>query len=144
MGIFGAAKKGFGMLAKARAKKRMLSGTSTRADRLKHGERSPDIKSVPSSADVKKGDVKESIRKGKQHFYIKNIDEIDAHKKAIRAGEEAKKKIQHMKDTKRAFTIGSDTRKTSHASNPEKGSKEWDKLKKTVQKTKHYYAPKDF
>ena len=127
MGIFGAAKKGFGMLGKARAKKRMLRGTSTRADRLKHGERSPDIKSVPMSETAKKGDVKESIRKGKLHFYIKNIDELDKHKKVIREGEKAKKKIQHMKDTKRAFTIGSGKSKSSHASNPEKGSKEWDK-----------------
>ena len=127
MGIFGAAKKGIGMLGKARAKKRMLRGTSTRADRLKHGERSPDIKSVPRSDDVKKGNVTESVRKGKLHFFIKNIDEIDKHKKVIREGEKAKKKIQHMKDTKRAFTIGSGKSKSSHASNPEKGSKEWDK-----------------
>lgn len=127
MGIFGIAKKGFGMLGKARAKKRMLSGTSTRIDRLKHGERSPDIKSVPMSETAKKGDVKESIRKGKLHFYIKNIDDIEKHKKVIRSGEKAKKKIQHMKDTKRAFTIGSGKTKSSHASNPEKGSKEWDK-----------------
>ena len=57
MGIFGIAKKGFGMLGKARAKKKMLSGTSTRAERLKHGERSPDIKSVPVSPRVKKEGV---------------------------------------------------------------------------------------
>ena len=123
MGIFGAAKKGFGMLGKARAKKRMLRGTSTRADRLKHGERSPDIKSVPRSDDVKKGNVTESVRKGKLHFFIKNIDEIDKHKKVIREGEKAKKKIQHMKDTKRAFSIG----KHDAPSNPARGSKEWDK-----------------
>tara|TARA_R110000765_G_scaffold8584_1_gene27547 strand:+ start:37 stop:423 length:387 start_codon:yes stop_codon:yes gene_type:complete len=128
MGIFGAAKKGFGMLGKSQAKKKMLSGTSTRADRLKHGVRDKTISRVPASEDVKKGDVKESIRKGKQHFYLKNIDELEKHQKVIRAGEKAKKKIQHMKDTKRAFTIGSDsTRKTSHASDPTRGSKEWDK-----------------
>jgi len=128
MGIFGIAKKGFGMLGKTRAKKRMLSGTSTRADRLKHGVRDKTISRVPASTDVKKGDVTESIRKGKQHFYLKNIDELEKHQKVIRAGEKAKKKIKHMKDTKRAFTIGSDsTRKTSHPSNPERGSKEWDK-----------------
>ena len=39
MGIFGAAKKGFGMLGKSMAKHRMLRGTSTRADRIKHGGR---------------------------------------------------------------------------------------------------------
>ena len=106
MGIFGAARKGFGMLGKARAKNRMLRGTSTRADRIKHGGRSPDIKSVPVSRDVKKGDVKESIRKGKQHFYIKNIDEVTEHKKNIKKGKESIKKLKHMRDTKRAFKIG--------------------------------------
>ena len=143
MGIFGAARKGFGMLGKARAKKKMLSGTSTRAERLKHGERSPDIKkvpvspsvkkykqskiargestradrikygkrdkdikSVPVSADVKKGDVKESIRKGKQHFYIKNIDEVTKHVTDIKKGKKAVKKLKHMRDTNRAFKIG--------------------------------------
>ena len=113
--------------ASKKALTKMKSGTSTRSERLEFGKRSPDIKSVPMSETAKKGDVKESIRKGKLHFYLKNIDEIDKHKKVIRAGEKAKKKIQHMKDTKRAFTIGSGKSKSSHASNPEKGSKEWDK-----------------
>ena len=106
MGIFGAARKGFGMLGKARAKKRMLQGTSTRAERIKHGGRSPDIKKVPVSRDVKKGDVKESIRRGKQHFYLKNIDEVTKHKKDISKGKEAVKKLKHMRDTNRAFKIG--------------------------------------
>jgi len=127
MGIFGIAIKGFGLLGKSQAKKRMLRGTSTRADRIKHGGRSPDIKSVPVSKDVKKGDLKKSIRKGRQHFYIKNIDEVDKHKKVIREGEKAKKKLQQMQDTKRAFTIGSGKDKSIHASDPDKGSKEWNK-----------------
>ena len=119
MGIFGAAKKGFGMLGKARAKKRMLSGTSTRTDRLKHGVRDKDIKSVPVSKDVKKGNVTESVRKGKQHFYLKNIYAADKHKKAIAEGEKAKKKLKHMTETKRAFHIG----KSIHPSDPAKGNK---------------------
>ena len=106
MGIFGAAKKGFGMLGKARAKKKMLSGTSTRAERLKHGERSPDIKKVPASPSVKKGDIKESTRLGKQHFYMKNIDEVNKHVKDIKKGEKAKKGLKQMRDTRRAFKIG--------------------------------------
>ena len=40
MGIFGIAKKGLGLLGKTVAKNRMLRGTSTRADRIKHGGRS--------------------------------------------------------------------------------------------------------
>ena len=123
MGIFGIAKKGFGMLGKARAKKKMLQGTSTRAQRIKHGGRSPDIKSVPVSKDVKKGDVKESIRKGKQHFYLRNIDEVNKNKKIIREGEKAvshaKKKLKKMTETKRAFHIGD----SIHPSDPAKGNK---------------------
>ena len=106
MGIFGIAIKGFGLLGKTQAKQRMLRGTSTRADRIKHGERSPDIKSVPVSRDVKRGDVKESIRKGKQHFYLKNIDEVNKHVTDIKKGKKAVKKLKHMRDTKRAFKIG--------------------------------------
>jgi len=121
MGIFGAAKKGFGMLAKARAKKRMLSGTSTRADRIKHGGRSADIKSVPMSETAKKGDVKESIRKGKQHFYIKNIDEVSKHVEDVEKGKKAVKKLKHMRETKKAFLIG----KKTFPADPVKGSKEW-------------------
>jgi hypothetical protein len=120
MGIFGAAKKGFGMLGKARAKKRMLSGTSTRADRLKHGVRDKTISRVSASTDVKKGDVKESIRKGKQHFYLKNIDEVNKHNKAISEGEKAKKKLKHMTETKRAYHIG----KSIHPRDPAKGKKQ--------------------
>ena len=106
MGIFGIAKKGFGMLGKARAKKKMLSGTSTRAERLKHGVRDKDIKSVPVSPSVKKGDIKESTRLGRQHFYLKNIDEVNKHVADIKKGKKAEKKLTHMRDTKRAFKIG--------------------------------------
>ena len=123
MSIFGIAKKGFGMLGKARAKKKMLSGTSTRADRIKHGGRSPDIKSVPMSKEAKKGNIKESVRRGKQHFYLKNIDEVNKHNKTIREGEKAvthaKKKLKHMTKTKRAFHIGD----SIHPSDPAKGNK---------------------
>ena len=119
MGIFGIAKKGFGMLGKTQAKNRMLRGTSTRADRIKHGGRSPDIKSVKPSRDVKKGNITESVRKGKQHFYLKNIDEVNKHKAAIHKGEKAKKKLKHMTETKRAYHIGD----SIHPSDPAKGNK---------------------
>ena len=123
MGIFGIAKKGFGLLGKTQAKNRMLRGTSTRADRIKHGGRSPDIKSVPMSETAKKGNVKESVRLGKQHFYLKNIDEVNKHKAAIHKGEKAvshaKKKLKHMTKTKRAFHIGD----SIHPSDPAKGNK---------------------
>ena len=123
MGIFGIAKKGFGMLGKARAKKKMLSGTSTRAERLKHGVRDKTIKSVPVSPSVKKGDVKESMRLGRQHFYLRNIDEVDKNVKSIKKGKKAKKELERMVDTKRGFKIG----KKTFPSDPDKGSKEWGK-----------------
>ena len=106
MSIFGIAKKGFGLLGKTQAKQRMLRGTSTRADRIKHGVRDKDITKVPVSRDVKKGDVKESIRKGKQHFYLRNIDEVTKHVTDIKKGKKAVKKLKHMRDTNRAFKIG--------------------------------------
>jgi len=86
--------------------KKMKEGTSTREERIKFGKRSPDIKSVPVSPSVKKGDVKESTRLGRQHFYLKNIDEVNKHVKDIKKGEKAKKKLKQMRDTKRAFKIG--------------------------------------
>ena len=119
MGIFGIAKKGFGKAVKAYKQSKIKSGKATREERIKYGERSPDIKTVPVSRDVKKGNVKESIRKGKQHFYLKNIDEAEKHKKAIAEGEKAKKKLKDMTKTKRAFYIG----KSIHPSDPAKGNK---------------------
>ena len=107
--------------------KKIKGGTSSREERIKHGIRDKDIKSVPVSKTVKKEGVEASVKKGRLHFYIKNIDEVDKHKKVIKAGEKAKKKLQHMQDTKRAFTIGSGENKSIHASNPDKGSKEWNK-----------------
>ena len=86
--------------------KKMKEGTSTREERIKFGKRSPDIKSVPVSKHVKKGDVKESIRLGRQHFYLKNIDEVNKHVTDIKKGEKAKKGLKQMRDTRRAFKIG--------------------------------------
>ena len=107
---------------KTKALAKMKSGTSTRAERLKFGKRDKDIKSVPVSPSVKKGDVKESMRLGRQHFYLKNIDEVNKHVADIKKGEKAKKELKKMRDTKRAFKIG---KEKTFPSNPDKGSKEW-------------------
>ena len=104
--------------ASKKAFKKMKKGTSTRDERIKFGKRSPDIKSVKPS----KKSAEEGRERVASHFYVKNIDELDKHKKAIKKGEEAKKKIQQMKDTKRAHSIGS----YDAPSNPRKGSKDWD------------------
>ena len=119
--------KGFGAAyqayKKAKATTKMRAGKSTRKERLEFGKKDKDIKTVPPSSDVKKGNVKESIRKGKQHFYLKNIDEVNKHKKTIVEGEkaikDAKKKLKKMTETKRAFHIGD----SIHPSDPAKGNK---------------------
>ena len=102
MGIFGIAKRGFGKAVKAYKQKKIATGKSTRAERIKYGERSPDIKSVKPT----KKSLEKSKEAGRSHFYMKNIKEINKHKEGIQKGEEAKKKIQRMKDTKRAYSIG--------------------------------------
>ena len=119
MSIFGIAKKGLGKAVKAYKQKKIASGKATRAERIKYGERSPDIKRVPMSKTAKKGDTKESVRLGKQHFYIKNIDEVNKHKAAIHKGEQAKTKLKDMTKTKRAFHIGD----SIHPSDPASKSK---------------------
>jgi hypothetical protein len=100
--------------------KKIKAGKSSREERIKHGIRDKDIKSVPMSTTAKKGDVSKSVEKAKDHFYLKNIREVEKHKAAVREGEKAKKKLKHMTETKRAFRIG----KTSiHPSNPSTGNK---------------------
>ena len=112
--------KAYQKYKKAKATAKMKSGTSTREERIKFGKRDKDITSVPPSPTVKKGDVTESVRRGKQHFYLKNIDEVNKHNKAISEGEKAKKELKHMTETKRAYHIG----KSIHPSDPAKGKKQ--------------------
>ena len=106
----GAIIKKLGTISRNRASKKMFKkmkgGTSTREERIKHGIRDKTIKSVPVSPSVKKGDIKESTRLGRQHFYLKNIDEVNKHVTDIKKGKKAVKKLKQMRDTKRAFKIG--------------------------------------
>ena len=120
MSIFGIAKKGFGKAVKAYKKHKIARGKSTREERIKFGGRSPDIKTVPRT----KLSKERSITKGKDHFYLKNIREMNKHKEAVKKSEEAKKKIQHMKDTKRAYSIGDYSAPADPSHPPKKG---WDK-----------------
>ena len=117
MSIFGIAKKGFGKAVKAYKQKKIATGKSTREERIKYGERSPDIKSVKKTTK----NLKASKEAGKGHFYMKNIKEINKHKEDISKGREAKKKIQHMKDTKRAYSIGDYSAPADPAYPPKKG-----------------------
>ena len=120
MSIFGIAKKGFGKAVRKYKQSKIARGKSTREERIKHGARSPDIKSVKPT----KLSKERSIAKGRDHFYLKNIHEINKHKAAVQAGEKAKKKIQHMKDTKRAYSIGKYDAPADPSNPPKKG---WDK-----------------
>ena len=120
MSIFGIAKRGFGRAVKSYKQKKIASGKATREERIKYGGRSPDIKSVKPT----KLSKEQSITKGKDHFYLKNIREMNKHKEAVKAGEEAKKKIKHMKDTKRAYSIGKYDAPADPSHPPQKG---WDK-----------------
>ena len=106
--------------ASKKATSKMKAGTSTRSERLEFGKRDKDIKSVPISETAKK-DIQKSVDKAKDHFYLKNIDEVTKHKEAVHKGEKAQKKLKHMTETKRAFHIG----KSIHPADPKKGSKEW-------------------
>ena len=127
----GAIIKKLGTISRNRASKKvfekMKSGTSSREERLKHGVRDKTIKSVPVSKDVKAGDVKESIRKAKQHFYLKNIDEVNKHVENIKKGKKAEKGLKHMRDTKRAFKIG---KTKTFPYNPAEGIGEFKKYNK--------------
>ena len=127
MGKFGAAKAGWGKATelyqawkRSKATAKMKAGTSTREERIKFGKRDKDIKSVPVSPSVKKGDLKESVRQGKQHFYLKNIDEVNKHVTDIKKGEKAKKKLKQMRETKRAYKIG---KEKTFPSDPAQGNK---------------------
>ena len=126
MGIFGIAKAGWGKGTQAykawkkkKAQAKIESGTSTREERIQYGGRSSDFKPKKT-----KKTLEESKKAGKDHFYLKNIKEVNKHKDAIQKGKEAKKKLQHMKDTKRAYTIGEYDAPADPSSPPKKG---WDK-----------------
>jgi len=112
--------KAYQKYKKAKATSKIASGKATREERIKYGERSPDIKSVKKTTKS----LKESKEKGRSHFYLKNIREMNKHRDAIKKGKEAKKKIQRMKDTKRAYSIGDYHAPADPSTPPPKG---WDK-----------------
>ena len=115
--IFGIAKKGLGKGVRKYKQKKIASGKATREERIKFGQRDRDIKSVKKTTKS----LKASKEAGKGHFYLKNIREMNKHKEAVKAGEEAKKKIKHMKDTKRAYSIGKYDAPADPSHPPKKG-----------------------
>jgi len=82
---------------------KIKSGKATRAERIKYGERSPDIKSVKP----KKLSATESVAKTKSKEYSRRIDKLDAAQKKVREGkkmmQEGQRVRKGMKDTGTAF-----------------------------------------
>ena len=102
MGIFGIAKKGFGKAVKAYKQTKIKSGKATRAERIKYGERSPDIKSVKPTKDIKG-----SIERGRSEEYLRRIRKLDKAETKVQTGkkmmQEGQKERKQMKDTGTAF-----------------------------------------
>jgi hypothetical protein len=102
MGIFGIAKKGFGKAVKAYKQTKLKSGKATREERIKYGERSPDIKSVKPTKDIKG-----SVERGKSEEYLRRIRKLDKAEEKVATGkkmmQEGQRARKQMKDTGTAF-----------------------------------------
>ena len=96
MGIFGAAKRGFGMLGKK-------VKSAQRSRRISKGERGPTIKGVkPLSGKIPsyvRGTAKERADQVRTHLHVKRIDKVNEAKKKISEG---KKTLKDMEATKQA------------------------------------------
>ena len=96
MGIFGVAKKGFGMLGK-----KVKSGQ--RARRIAKGERGKTITGVkPLSGKIPSyvsGTAKQRADSVRTHFHVKRIDKVDKAEKQIKEG---KKSLKDMEATGQA------------------------------------------
>ena len=128
MSIFGAAKKGFGKAVKAYKQKKIASGRSTRAERIKYGGRSPDITSVPATKKIKG-----SVERGKSKEYSRRIDKLTAAETKVQTGKkmmkEGQRERKRMQDTGTAFKFKGS--KSYHPINPE-GDVHRYKIKKGV------------
>ena len=115
MGIFGIAKKGFGKAVKAYKQTKIKSGKGTREERIKYGERSPDIKSVKPTKDIKG-----SVERGKSEEYLRRIRKLDKAEEKVSKGkkmmQEGQKERKRMRDTGTAFQFRN--KKTWHPLKP--------------------------
>ena len=102
MSLLGAAKRGFGKAYKAYKQSKIKSGKSTREERIKYGERGPDIKSVKPTKDIKG-----SVERGKSDEYLRRIRKLDKAETKVQTGKkmmkEGQKQRKQMKDTGTAF-----------------------------------------
>ena len=111
MSIIGAAKRGFGKAYQAYKQSKIARGKSTREERIKYGGRSPDIKSVPATKDVKG-----SVERGKSKEYLRRIQKLDKAETKVSEGKKMMKEGQKirkgMRDTGTAFSFKN--KKTYH------------------------------
>ena len=102
MSLLGAAKKGFGKAYQAYKQSKIARGKSTREERIKYGGRSPDIKSVPATKDVKG-----SVERGKSKEYSRRIDKLHSAERKVTEGKkmmkEGQKARKRMQETGTAF-----------------------------------------
>ncbi len=128
MSIFGIAKKGFGKAVKAYKQTKLKSGKATREERIKYGERSPDIKSVKPTKDIKG-----SVERGKSEEYLRRIRKLDKAETKVQTGkkmmQEGQKERKRMQDTGTAFKFRHS--KSYHPINPE-GDVQRYKIKKGI------------
>ena len=128
MGIFGIARKGFGKAVKAYKQTKIKSGKATREERIKYGERSPDIKSVKPTKDIKG-----SVRRGKTEEYVRRIRKLDKANEKVATGkkmmQEGQRERKKMQDTGTAFKFKRS--KSYHPINPA-GDVQRYKIKKGV------------
>ena len=115
MSIFGIARKGFGKAVKAYKQTKIKSGKATREERIKYGERSPDIKSVKATKDIKG-----SVGRGKTQEYVRRIRKLDKAEKKVSEGKkmmkEGQKERKRMQETGTAFKFKKS--KSYHPINP--------------------------
>ena len=102
MSLLGAAKRGFGKAYKAYKQSKIKSGKATREERIKYGGRSPDIKSVKPTKDIKG-----SVERGKSEEYLRRIRKLDKAEKKVATGkkmmQEGQRERKRMRDTGTAF-----------------------------------------
>jgi len=102
MSIFGIAKRGFGKAVTKYKQSKIARGKATREERIKYGERSPDIKSVKPTKDIKG-----SVERGKSHEYLRRIKKLDKAEEKVATGkkmmQEGQRARKQMKDTGTAF-----------------------------------------
>ena len=102
MSLLGAAKRGFGKAYKAYKQSKIKSGKATREERIKYGGRSPDIKSVKPTKDIKG-----SVERGKSEEYLRRIRKLDKAEKKVATGkkmmQEGQKARKGMQETGTAF-----------------------------------------